>query len=47
MTRKRLAGAFAAALALPLLAVIPASWPGKGQLLYLGFLWWMVIGCLS
>lgn len=26
------------------LAVVPASWPGKGQLLYLVFLWWMVVG---
>jgi hypothetical protein len=24
--------------------MIPSSWAGKGQLLYLVFLWWMVIG---
>lgn len=26
------------------LPIVPASWPGKGQLLYVVFLWWMVIG---
>jgi hypothetical protein len=26
------------------LAVLPATWLGRGQLLYLAFLWWMVIG---
>jgi hypothetical protein len=26
------------------LPMIPSSWAGKGQLLYLVFLWWMVIG---
>jgi len=25
------------------LAVIPSTWQGKGQLLYLAFLWWMVV----
>jgi hypothetical protein len=29
------------------IAVVPASWPGKGQLLYLVFLWWMVVGNLD
>ena len=24
--------------------VVPASWLGKGQLLYLGLLWWLVTG---
>src|SRR5262249_21750509 len=28
------------------LAFIPENWLGKGQLLYLVFLWWMVIGNL-
>lgn len=26
------------------LAILPATWLGKGQLLYLVFLWWMVVG---
>ncbi|MEP0841726.1 MAG: hypothetical protein HRF43_03330 [Phycisphaerae bacterium] len=26
------------------LALVPASWLGKGQLLYVAFLWWMVVG---
>lgn len=26
------------------LALIPASWLGKGQWLYLAFLWWMIVG---
>jgi hypothetical protein len=25
-------------------SIVPASWAGKGQLLYLVFLWWMVVG---
>jgi hypothetical protein len=26
------------------LALLPSTWLGKGQLLYAGFLWWMVVG---
>src|SRR5438105_2538364 len=26
------------------LPIVPTTWLGKGQLLYVAFLWWMVIG---
>ena len=27
--------------------IVPPTWVGKGQLLYLVFLWWMVVGNLD
>jgi hypothetical protein len=43
--------ALAVAIVIPLIRhlrepvpIVPASWVGKGQLLYVAFLWWMVVG---
>ena len=46
--------ALAAAVLMPLIRhlrrpvpIVPATWVGKGQLLYVVFLWWMVVGNLD